>query len=805
MAKKHFILNHEATTTIPFTPRSSGSENPLALPERNVKEHATTLRQRYQSSINEVLEKVHVRIDSNLPVTDGVYLDMELKGSSMPFAQLDTKRGAKLMSISSSEAETTATIFLPFENTNWLDTKIAEYEIPVVEGENPKNKPLLNSIETIVPSVARSLFPDKEEYDSLLPDLKYNFEIWSNIVDEEGVDKLLDSMQIMGIELVSDNYMSFENTSIFLVKASKVEIDDIPFSLNGIEAIRKYYNPAEMIEVNEEQREWEELIKDYISYSPTDPPVIISILDKGVNNGHSLISPLLPDEKRDSVVENTGVGHEGNHGTGMAGLCAYGDLNAFMGRVNVLDVKHTLSSVKLLSEEHKNKPALYGALTSKAIDISANRFGAKIICMAVSEEKENEDGTPASWSASIDKSIYNGGACDRLMIISAGNTKGERIDDPDQYKELLRLSSIPTPGQALNAITVGAYTTLSIAQTPGSRAVAPPEGVSPITRTTFLWKGKNNKPDIVMEGGNYAFRPYAGACQVPELCLISAGANIPKEPLQWFNGTSAASALAANLAAKIKVANPGISMLTVRGLMIHSANWTREMSALGNVEQRMKYCGYGVPNEHTAIASDSTNATFIFENELIPFTIGENKNDNKYNQMHLYEIPWPKELLEQMDSETVKMRVTLSYYIEPSPGFKGNYNKYTYPSASLFFDVKTPTETHAQFVDRNNRDESVAVDIRSHNDSTRWEVGIKRRSIGSVQSDWFECTARELAECNEIGVFPGSGWWKKRKLENVHNRIKYSLIVSIMSSETEIYDEVKVKVENRIVVPINIQ
>ena len=115
MAKKHFILNHEATTTIPFTPRSGGSENPLALPERNVKEHATTLRQRYQSSINEVLEKVHVRIDSNLPVTDGVYLDMELKGSSMPFAQLDTKRGAKLMSISSSEAETTATIFLPFE------------------------------------------------------------------------------------------------------------------------------------------------------------------------------------------------------------------------------------------------------------------------------------------------------------------------------------------------------------------------------------------------------------------------------------------------------------------------------------------------------------------------------------------------------------------------------------------------------------------------------------------------------------------------------------------------------------------
>ena len=804
MTKKHFILNHEAAITIPFTPRSGGSDNPLALPERDVEDHAATLRQRYHSSINEALGMVKMRMEADLPATNGAYLDIALSGNSMPFAQLDTKKGAKLMNVSSSDDEAIATIFLPFENINWLDKKIDEYERPVPVGEKPKNKPLLNSIDTIVPSEARSLFPYKAEYDSLVPDITYNFEIWSDITDDEGVNELLSSMDVMGIELISNNYMLFENTSIFLVRATKAEIDDIPFALNGIEAIRKYYNPAEMIEVNEEQRIWEELIKDYISYNPTDPPVIISILDKGVNNGHDLISPLLPNEKRASVVENVGVGHEGNHGTGMAGLCAYGDLKVFMGRVDILDVKHTLSSVKLVSDAHPNRPALYGDLTSKAIDISTDQFGAQIICMAVSEDKENEDGTPSSWSASIDKSLYNMGACDRLMIISAGNTKGERIENPDEYKDLLRLSSIPTPGQALNAVTVGAYTNLSIVQTPRTHSIAPPEGVSPITRTTFLWKGKNNKPDIVMEGGNYAFRQNIGACQVPELCLVSTGANIPNEPLQWFNGTSAASALAANLAAKIKTANPNISMLTVRGLMIHSANWTREMVALGNVEQRMKYCGYGVPNEHIAIASDSTNATFIFENEIIPFTAGENKNDNKYNQMHLYEIPWPKELLEEMGSETVKMRVTLSYYIEPSPGFKGNFNKYTYPSASLFFDVKTPTESHAQFVARNNRDESVAVDIRSTNDSTRWEIGIKKRSIGCVQSDWFECTARQLAECNEIGVFPGSGWWKKRKIENVDNCIKYSLIVSILSSETEIYEAVKVKVENQIVVPINI-
>ena len=48
-----------------------------------------------------------------------------------------------------------------------------------------------------------------------------------------------------------------------------------------------------------------------------------------------------------------------------------------------------------------------------------------------------------------------------------------------------------------------------------------------------------------------------------------------------------------------------------------------------------------------------------------------------------------------------------------------------------------------------------------------------RREQGTVQSDWFECTAAELAGCGHIVVYPGPGWWKERNLVNVDN-IKYS-------------------------------
>ncbi len=36
--------------------------------------------------------------------------------------------------------------------------------------------------------------------------------------------------------------------------------------------------------------------------------------------------------------------------------------------------------------------------------------------------------------------------------------------------------------------------------------------------------------------------------------------------------------------------------------------------------------------------------------------------------MRLHRLPWPKEVLEQLGGLEVRMRVTLSYFIEPSPG-----------------------------------------------------------------------------------------------------------------------------------------
>lgn len=792
----HIFLHDGGADPIEFTPRPPRID-PSPLPQRDVRVHGEALRNQYEHSIDVVLRKLRERQEANLPVAGGVYLDMEMKGKNPPLGSLDGIQGARLMCVNKSVDEediSVASVYLPTEKRSWLTKKLDKYQEPVAEGEKPRHQKLINSIESIVQSSVRSLFPNKQEYDDLLPNHSETFEIWLDVTDDVRIEDAKHVLSILGIELAQSEALKFEHVTVLLVNAAKEALNDIPYSLDDVEAIRRYYNPAELLENDAEAREWEQLILDDVVMNLGDDPVIVGVLDGGVNNGHPLLRSFLPDARRATVLPNTNVFHEGDHGTGMAGLVEYGDLTDFMGRRGHLEINHGLVSVKILSQVANDKQ-LYGKITTDAIE-AAEQMGAKITCMAVNEDYERNDGSPSSWSAAIDNALYNGGQCDRMMVVSAGNTDPFDIDSADYTTSLVN-SSIQSPGQSQNAIIVGAYTQRVVCQRAGFTAIAPPDGISPYTRTSWMWRRSAIKPDIVMEGGNLGTHHILGNTVMPELGLVTTCPDFNQEPLMEFNATSAATALAARLAARIKTANPDLSALSVRALMAHSARWTNEMKSLGNKPADIvRYCGYGVPDEHKAVVSSDTNATFIVENELIPFN-----DDGTFRQMHFYALPWPKDLLLQMEEEKVTLRVTLSYYIESSPSFKSAYNKYRLASAGLAFDVKTPSETREQFIARKNSKEQVAES--SKNDSDRWEVGIQLRGNGTLQSDWFECTARELAECNEIGIYPQSGWWKFRKIENVHNRIKYSLVVSIETAETEIYDAVRIAVGQA--VPIEVR
>ena len=88
-----------------------------------------------------------------------------------------------------------------------------------------------------------------------------------------------------------------------------------------------------------------------------------------------------------------------------------------------------------------------------------------------------------------------------------------------------------------------------------------------------------------------------------------------------------------------------------------------------------------------------------------------------------------------LGEQKVRMRVTLSYFIEPSPGEIGWKDRYRYASCALRFDVNNVNEELDNFNRRLNaaaRDDS---EFDSDSGSDRWLIGKNTRHRGSIHSD----------------------------------------------------------------------
>lgn len=653
---------------------------------------------------------------------------------------------------------------------------------------------MIEPINAIKPADIHALYTSTEDFDKLPDNKAFLFELWITKTKEYDTVKLSDVLDKLAILKAGKNHLDFDGVDVWMIKATKQQLCELPLSIGYIEGVRPYHQPSILIKNRSESREWSELIEGEIQFALDKDSTRIGLLDSGVNNAHKLLAPALPNDRMKSAISVPDTTDHSDHGTGMAGLMLYGDLTDITYRHGgPIIIEQDLASVKIVENGHTTDPDFYGAVIEDAI-YQAQAMGASIQCMAVTDGT-SYDGKSTSSSASLDESIYHNGKCDRLVLVSAGNIEPPEVDATN-YLESCKANAVQSPAQAWNALTVGAYTEKTIVTDESYKALAAPGNLSPMSRSSWSWRNGCNKPEIVMEGGNIAYHPVFQTTTHPDLSLITTCQDLA-ESLEQFHATSAATALATRLAAKIKTATPALSMLSVRGMMVHSAKWTPEMIRIGNIKDIIPLCGYGVPDEETALFSNEKYATFIFENELIPYW--EKDGSNTYNQLHFYDLPWPTEVLEQMGEENVKIRITLSYYVKPSPGYAGRSNKYRYPSATLHFDLKSASESMEEFLCRRNKSEG---EKKTDNDTNRWTIKQQRREQGTVQSDWIECTAAELASCGQIIVYPGQGWWKERKLANVDNVIKYSLIVSIETTKTEIYDAVETAISNRIGVQI---
>lgn len=786
----------------PFRYVGGGAET-TRLPVVDRVQHARKLKEELKRAIKD--DEARRQLIKSTKV--GMYLEVDSAPEhGLALESLEDKRaGIRLLNVRVDERAgqpvRRATVYVPRARVGTLIRKIEDYETqdgkPRKDGKStPRHQKLVQQIAELRRAVVEAFWTDSP---SSLPEVeKVWVEVWLSTTNEVHLREFRDMLATEEIrEHKGRPVLKFPETSVLLVWANRADLGRIIDHSDFLSEFRVGKEPCSFLvdQPNADQAEWAHDLLGRLEVQ-TSSNVVVCLLDSGVNRGHPLIEPLLSDEDCQAVDPSWGTddfAQGKRHGTLMAGIAAYGDLQrALLSRGPVV-VRHRLESCKILPRTGRNPRELWGHVTAQGVARAEIQGPGRrrVLCMTVTSKTELKAGRPSSWSAEVDRLTAGvDSSSPRLFLISAGNTDAENYAS---YPAPNKTDAIHDPAQAWNAVTVGAMTELCLITDPdfgGYTPLAPSGGLAPCSCTSASWeRGWPLKPDVVFEGGNLA-RTGEGTIDRPDELQVHSTWHDPSQyHFAPFHGTSAACAIAAEFAARIWAEYPDAWPETIRALLIHSAEWTEEMLTMrtatgkGGYEEIVRCVGFGKPDLERALKCLGSRLTLVAESTIQPYA-SRRGAESTLNDMNVHDLPWPKDVLLELGATEVKMRVTLSYFVEPNPGDRGYKNRFQYPSHALRFDVKSPNESNEEFIKRINRAAREDDEGRPDTDSAsrHWVLGAKLRDKGSIHSDIWEGTAAELATSNVIAVSPRSGWWKERKqLSRADSKARYSLVVSIRS------------------------
>ncbi len=732
-----------------------------------------------------------------------------------------------------------ATVFVPDGKVKHFVSRFEKYaSTRPKKKREPRHEAMLDPVASLRLATLRALWTDSAEaYPQ--DDETIWWEVWLRRHDGDELSRLMEFASVQKLD-VSARRLQFEDRIVTLVKATTRQLASSIDVLNDMAELQRAKETAAVFVDMEprEQTDWAKELRDRTTPADGDAPAAC-ILDTGITRAHPLLEAAVAPDDCTAVDPTWGPHDDGGgplmvgHGTEMAGLALYGDLASALEGSGPVRLQHRLESVKILPPKGANKPELYGTITAEA----ANRAEAqapkrgRCFAVAITAMDERDRGQPTSWSSAVDALaagrvfdqttqglVYldeddDGPVERRLFVLSAGNVDGHAL--ATDHLERSDTEPVHDPAQAWNALTVGAYTERVSIRDPsweGWKPVAAAGDLSPWSTTSVTFaKQWPLKPDVVFEGGNVVHND-KGEISFPcaDLCLLSTYYKPAEKPFVVSYATSAATAQAARMAAVIKAQYPELCPESVRGLLVHSAEWTRTMQAnfgkaAGKRKRQMlvRRYGFGVPSLARALRSANDSLTLIAQASIRPF--GPSQTDPKRRTMgeiQFFELPWPSEVLRSLGEQSVRLRVTLSYFIEPNPGRRGWKKRHGYASHGLRFDVKGPTESLDEFRKRLNQQALDEEEQKpSAEDSDDWYLGPEARNHGSIHSDILTGLAVELAERGVVGVYPIGGWWKEQpKRDRSDKGARYSLIVSIQTEAEDV--DIWTPVANEVGVPI---
>jgi len=493
---------------------------------------------------------------------------------------------------------------------------------------------------------------------------------------------------------IRPTFLRFHNVIVVLVFASLKQLEEAIELISCLEEIRAAKETPHVVTQMRpiEQNEWVNDIRRR-SVISDNSSVSIAILDTGVNYNHPLLSlacnqqwAVSWNDQWAKYTDNP-LQQQHYHGSLQAGLALFGDLMNVVGTSSPISIPYRLESGRILSPTSNNPPELYGAITTQTAclvhDTSPDR--SRVYSLAVTAAPESMGGLPSSWSAEVDAFTYGLKEYGpQLMVVATGNNR--ELNPRDTHWDQAVLAEIEDPAQAWNVITVGGYTELTSNDDPYFAGWEPwcyPGEMAPASRTSINWQWRNQapyKPDIVAEAGNRLISPLGNEIADADcVSILTTSGRTTGVLFDTTRDTSAATALVSRYAGILMCEYPDYWPETIRALLIHSAQWTSAMldrkanleqsqSRTNAVKTMLRAYGFGVPDLEKAKFSADHLLTLVSQRKIKPFTKGSG-SDAKLNEMHYYALPWPEDALNSLAPETlVKLKVTLSYFVEPNPG-----------------------------------------------------------------------------------------------------------------------------------------
>lgn len=729
-----------------------------------------------------------------------------------------------------------ATVFIPNGKKEFFLKKLEKYvsTATVVDGK-PDNATLIEGIASIRRATIRELWTDPADEFPVAQDQLRWWEVWLRRSDGKEQERLTAYAQQHNLR-TSSHFLGFGDRTVVLMQATA---DQLAMTFRSIDDIAELRRPHEVSSFlpglsATEQSQWVRDLQSRVQHAEIGAPVVC-ILDRGVQAGHPLLEESLSPEdfhaaetswRKDVAVHP--------HGTEMAGLALYGDLQAAITAAHNIRLEHRLESVKLLPDSGDNDPDVYGAITARAIDqpeITVRNRG-RVFMLAVTapaavpnpdsdvrDRPKQESGRPTAWSATVDALAFGRAIDDtsakftylnrdeirspRFFVISAGNIRD--VGAHDDHLERSDAEAVEDPSQSWNALTVGAYAEHdAMDHAPevfeGYVPLAPRGELSPTSRTSVSFDQKRwpFKPEVVAPGGNLALTPDRTDVDTPEnLAILTT--RLQRPGVGYFTttrDTSAATAQVAAIAADISAAYPNLRPETIRALIVHSAEWTEVMryrvDAAPNKADAvnlLRRYGMGVPSLERATRSASNALTLVDEAVIHPYEREGSSSTGKAREMNLHRLPWPIEELSSLGEINVRLRVTLSYFIEPNPSSRGWTGRYVYPSHGLRFGMKRPEDSLDSFRQRINKqarnEGQKPVSLKTE---PGWLFGRDQQtSAGLLHTDIWTGSAVDLASKEAVVVYPVAGWWKNRPhMDQSDIGVNYSLVVSIEAPEVEV-------------------